>query len=159
MDPGTIQVELAELVRLLLVGCVSFPLTLALPLGEGTSIPSCDESRRSGLAKARRTILPLPLGEGRGEWPFLVFSRNGKAVTVTQHKSSFECERIILRITSAAQDNVCFAFVGGGHCHPAFSFEPDVHAIVGIVNYSHPSTSSGPATTSLASGAFKSFAS
>ncbi len=64
MDPGTIQVELAELVRLLLVGCVSFPLTLALPLGEGTSIPSCDESRRSGLAKARRTILPLPQGEG-----------------------------------------------------------------------------------------------
>src|SRR5207245_2660433 len=33
---------------------------------------------------------PRPIGgEGRGEGPFLVFSRNGKAVTVTQHKSSF----------------------------------------------------------------------
>src|SRR5713226_2568059 len=29
--------------------------------------PRCDESRRSGLAKARRSILPLPKGEGRGE--------------------------------------------------------------------------------------------
>jgi len=30
-------------------------------------IPRREESRRSGLAQARRTILPLPQGEGRGE--------------------------------------------------------------------------------------------
>src|SRR2546428_99531 len=30
-------------------------------------IPRCDESRRSGLANRRRTILPLPGGEGRVE--------------------------------------------------------------------------------------------
>ena len=45
-----------------------FPLTLALSLGERER-PTlrCDESKRSGLAKAQQTILPLPKGEGRGE--------------------------------------------------------------------------------------------
>ncbi|SRR5260370_23844229 len=33
----------------------------------GLHIPRCDESRRSGLATARRTILPLPGGQGEGE--------------------------------------------------------------------------------------------
>jgi hypothetical protein len=50
------------------VGCVSFPLTLALSLREREHrIPRCNESRRSGLAKTRRAILPLSKGEGRGE--------------------------------------------------------------------------------------------
>ena len=45
-----------------------FPLTLALSLRErGQRIPRCDESRGSGLAKLRRAILPLPLGDGEGE--------------------------------------------------------------------------------------------
>ena len=44
----------------------AFPLTLALSLREREHrIPHCDESRRPGLAKARRTILPL-LGERAG---------------------------------------------------------------------------------------------
>src|SRR5258708_5222397 len=44
------------------------PLAVALSLGERErSLPRCAESRRSGLAKARRTILPLLWGEGRGE--------------------------------------------------------------------------------------------
>src|SRR5712664_3873361 len=48
------------------VGCVSFPLTLALSRREREHrTPRCDESRCSGLAKARRTILPL-LGERVG---------------------------------------------------------------------------------------------
>ncbi len=53
------------------VGCVSFPLTLALRaatifrMGREHCIPRGDESRRSELAKARRTILPL-LGERAG---------------------------------------------------------------------------------------------
>ena len=51
-----------------LIGCVSFPLTLALSLREREHLlPRCSESRRSGPAKARLTILPLPKGEGRGE--------------------------------------------------------------------------------------------
>jgi len=53
-----------------LVGGVSFPLTLALSLRErGHRIPRGDEPRRSGLAKALRAILPLPLGGGEGESP------------------------------------------------------------------------------------------
>src|SRR6266704_2933857 len=64
-----------------LVGCVSFPLTLALSLRErGPRIPRCDKSRRSGLAKGRRTILPLHWG-GPGPFPFCSCRR--KAVTVT----------------------------------------------------------------------------
>jgi hypothetical protein len=48
------------------VGGVSFPLTLALSRRERENrIPRCDESRRAGLAKARRAILPL-LGERAG---------------------------------------------------------------------------------------------
>ncbi len=44
-----------------------FPLTLALSLREREQhIPRCDESRRSGLARAQRAVLPLPLGGG--EW-------------------------------------------------------------------------------------------
>jgi hypothetical protein len=51
-----------------LVGCVSFPLTLALsPREREHLLPGCSESRRSGPAKARRAILPLPKGEGWGE--------------------------------------------------------------------------------------------
>ncbi len=51
-----------------LAGGVSFPLTLALSRRErGHPIPRCDESRRSGLAKTQRALLPLPKGEGRGE--------------------------------------------------------------------------------------------
>src|SRR3989442_14786207 len=51
-----------------LVGCVSFPLALALsPREREHRIPGSDKSTRSGLAKARRAILPLPKGEGRGE--------------------------------------------------------------------------------------------
>src|SRR5437899_8778723 len=50
------------------VGCVSFPLTLALSRREREHrTPRCDEPRRPGLAKTRRAILPLPKGEGRGE--------------------------------------------------------------------------------------------
>src|SRR6266571_3984185 len=50
------------------VGGVSFPLTLALSRrAREHRIPRCNDSRRSGLAKTRRTILPLPKGEGRGE--------------------------------------------------------------------------------------------
>src|SRR5260370_21255701 len=46
-----------------LVGCVSFPLTLALSLREREyRIPRCDESRRSGLAQAQSAVLPLPKG-------------------------------------------------------------------------------------------------
>src|SRR6266568_4837895 len=38
-----------------------FPLTLALSLREREQhIPRCDESRRSGLARAQRAVLPLP---------------------------------------------------------------------------------------------------
>src|SRR6266568_9692186 len=45
----------------------AFPLTLALSRREREHrIPRRDESSRSGLAQARRTILPLLLGEGRG---------------------------------------------------------------------------------------------
>jgi hypothetical protein len=51
-----------------LVGCVWFPLTLALSRREREHrIPRCNESRRSGLANTRRAILPLPKGEGQGE--------------------------------------------------------------------------------------------
>ncbi len=42
------------------------PLALSLREREHRS-PRCDESGRSGSAKARRTIRPLPKGEGRGE--------------------------------------------------------------------------------------------
>src|SRR6266581_14677 len=50
------------------VGYVWFPLTLTLSLREREHrIPRCNESRRSGLAKARRAILPLPKGGGEGE--------------------------------------------------------------------------------------------
>src|SRR5437899_781832 len=51
----------------------AFPLTLALRAatisrrGREHRTPRCDESRRPGLPKARRMILPLPKGEGRGE--------------------------------------------------------------------------------------------
>src|SRR5258708_8132587 len=68
-------------------GCVSFPLTLALPQGEGTGIlrllksgvvltgtvcsaiqrPDASTTRRVRFATQRRAILPLPKGEGRGE--------------------------------------------------------------------------------------------
>ena len=51
-----------------LVGYVWFPLTLTLSLREREHrIPRRDEPRRPGLAEARRTILPLPGGEGWGE--------------------------------------------------------------------------------------------
>src|SRR5258708_8405168 len=49
------------------VGGVSIPLTLALSRREREHrTPRCDEPRRPGLAKARRTILPPPRSS-RGE--------------------------------------------------------------------------------------------
>ena len=50
------------------MGTRPFPLTLALSLREREHrLPRRDKSRRSGLARARRKILPLPQGEGRCE--------------------------------------------------------------------------------------------
>ena len=45
-----------------------FPLTPALSLGEREQrTPRCDNSRIAGKLDTRRTILPFPKGEGRGE--------------------------------------------------------------------------------------------
>jgi len=46
----------------------SFPLTLTLSLGEREHhMPRCDNSGSAGKLDTRRTIPPLPKGEGRGE--------------------------------------------------------------------------------------------
>ena len=51
-----------------------FPLTLTLSLREREPrIPRCQQSSRVGLSKTRRTFLPLPRGEGRGEGETSVF--------------------------------------------------------------------------------------
>src|SRR5713101_9986027 len=62
---GAGRVALAKIRPAVLIGGVSFPLTLALSRREREHrIPRGDKSRRSGLAKARRATLPLPKGEG-----------------------------------------------------------------------------------------------
>jgi len=70
-DSGSRSTRACKVLPAVLIGCVSFPLTLALSRREREHLlPRCSESRRSGPAKARLTILPLPplpKGEGRGE--------------------------------------------------------------------------------------------
>jgi len=68
-QPSCVSLKLSVTIRpAVSVGFVSFPLTLALSRREREQcVPRCDEARRSGLANARREILPLPKGEGRGE--------------------------------------------------------------------------------------------
>src|SRR5229473_6117965 len=64
-DSGSRSTRACKVLPAVLIGCVSFPLTLALSRREREQrTPRWDEPRRSGLAKARQTILPLPKGEG-----------------------------------------------------------------------------------------------
>src|SRR6266705_1134093 len=60
--------------KLYVAGERSFPLTLTLSLGEreqpppgACSAPNGLANSVAGIANRRRTILPLPWGEGRGE--------------------------------------------------------------------------------------------
>ena len=65
-----------------------FPLTLPLSLREREHrTPRCDESRRSGLAKAQRTVLPL-LGERAGV--------RGKKPSATQRSGELPMESATL---------------------------------------------------------------
>src|SRR6266849_4324281 len=48
-------------------GCVSFPLTLALPLGEGTPHPAPRRLEALWIGESAASDSPSPKGEGRGE--------------------------------------------------------------------------------------------